>query len=82
MTFEDVINCIEGYLADHAHGPPPGRDENLFVSGAVDSMTIMKLIAFLETTYAVKIPPGDLIPDHFKTVQAMAEYMSTTYSDT
>jgi len=55
-------------------------DENLFVSGAVDSIGIMRLIAHLEETLAVKIPPRDLVPKNFRTIRAMAEYLEVLSS--
>lgn len=51
-------------------------EENLFVSGHVDSLGIMRLIAHLETELALEIPPADLVPDNFRSVRVMAEYLS------
>ena len=51
-------------------------DENLFVSGRIDSVGIMRLIAHLEETLEIQIPPSDLVPDNFRTVRVMASYLS------
>lgn len=48
---------------------------NLFTSGLVDSLGAMKLVSWLETTYRVRIPPTDLVPDHFQTVEIIGAYM-------
>ena len=51
-------------------------EENLFTGGYVDSVGIMRLIGHLETTFAMKIPPTDLIPQNFRTVRVMAAYVA------
>lgn len=50
-------------------------DESLFAAGYVDSVGIMRLIAYVETTLQLRIPPTDLVPEHFRTVRAMAAYL-------
>ena len=50
-------------------------EENLFSSGIVDSMGIMRLIAHLETTLDTKIPPRDLVPQNFRSVRVMSSYL-------
>ena len=50
-------------------------DENLFTSGHVDSLGIMRLIAHLESTLELEIPLRDRVPDNFRTVRVMAAYL-------
>lgn len=50
-------------------------EENLFASGLVDSLGIMRLIAHLEATLDLEIPLIDRTPDHFRTVRVMAAYL-------
>lgn len=50
-------------------------DENLFTSGHLDSISIMRLIAHLESELGFKIPPRDLVPKNFLTVNAMVAYL-------
>ncbi len=50
-------------------------DENLFTSGQIDSVGIMRLIAHLERSLDLKIPPTDLVPDNFRTVRVMSNYL-------
>ncbi len=53
-------------------------DENLFTAGYVDSVGIMRLIAHLEATFGVTIPPTDLVPQNFRTVRVMAGYLAAS----
>jgi acyl carrier protein len=76
---EDFESLITDFLATEllgASGPKIDPDENLFVSGHVDSLGIMRLIAHLETELALEIPPADLVPDNFRSVRVMAEYLN------
>jgi acyl carrier protein len=57
-------------------GAPVDPDDNLFTAGYVDSVGIMRLIAHLETTFAIRIAPTDLIPQNFRTVRIMARYLA------
>ena len=50
-------------------------DEQLLTSGSIDSITIMKVIAHLEETYHVKIPPGDMVIENFNTVNSINDYI-------
>jgi acyl carrier protein len=50
-------------------------DENLLMSGVVDSVGIVRLIAHLKRELGVTVPPGDLVPANFRTVRIMATYM-------
>ncbi|MDN3204393.1 acyl carrier protein [Algoriphagus sediminis] len=50
-------------------------EEELLSSGLIDSITIMKVIAFLEETYDVKVPPQDMVIENFNTVQSMGDYL-------
>jgi acyl carrier protein len=50
-------------------------EANLFAGGYLDSISIMRLIAHVESSLALKIPPRDLVPRHFMTIKAMVEYL-------
>lgn len=77
-TATDIADLITGFIRGELLG---GRDtvidpdENLFTSGLVDSVGIMRLIAHLESSLDRKIPPTDLVPDHFRTINVMAAYL-------
>ena len=78
MAAAQIEEMIVRFLAREIQSKgedPVDRDENLFTSGVVDSVGIMRLIAHLESSLAVKIPPQDLVPQNFRTVQVMASYL-------
>jgi acyl carrier protein len=52
------------------------QEEELLSSGLIDSITIMKLIAHLEETYEIKVPPQDMVIENFNTITSITEYIT------
>jgi acyl carrier protein len=50
-------------------------DEELLLSGRIDSLGIVRLIAFIEEEFQIHIPPEDVIIENFMTLQAIASYL-------
>ena len=46
-------------------------EQSLIQSGIIDSLTIMKIMNFLEETFNFKISDDELIPENFETLTAM-----------
>ncbi|UZD23484.1 acyl carrier protein [Algoriphagus halophytocola] len=55
---------------------PIQADEELLSTGLIDSITIMKVIAYLEETYQVKVPPQDMVIENFNTVNSISDYVT------
>ena len=76
---ETIENTVKTFIEEELlRGREEGgieADENLFTGGMIDSMGIMRLVAFLEKTYETKIPPADLTPANFMTVEKIAGYL-------
>jgi len=54
-------------------GKTVSDDESLISSGLIDSLSILKLIAQLETSLSVDIPAGDLQPGDFESINEITE---------
>jgi len=50
-------------------------DENLISSGIIDSMGILKLTAFMEKKFGIKIGNEEIIPENFQTLNALTEFV-------
>jgi acyl carrier protein len=48
-------------------------DESLIVSGKIDSLSILKLIAQLEQRLSIRMPTDQLQPEDFDTVDLIVE---------
>lgn len=50
-------------------------DTPLVSSGVINSLSLIKLVAFLEGEFRVKIKPHEMNADHLDTIQQMAEFI-------
>ena len=55
----------------------PGDDDELLLSGVIDSLAVMRLLAHIETGFGIAIPPEDVVIEHFQTVNAIAAYLES-----
>lgn len=46
-------------------------DENLLEQGMIDSLGLMKLIAFMEKTFSIKITDQEIFPENFQSINSM-----------
>ena len=51
--------------------------DDLFKVGALDSFSLVDLIALLEETYGLRIPDADLNATNFRSIEAIADYVET-----
>jgi len=73
------INSIRDYIQNTIlnHSPEPiGDDQDLLLSGILDSLSVMRLVAWLEKTYAIKIPPEDILVEHFGSLTQIEKYLA------
>ena len=48
---------------------------DLIDSGTIDSLFVMNLITYVEQHYQVEFGMNDMVPRHFKSVNALAEFV-------
>ncbi|MDZ7719322.1 MAG: acyl carrier protein [Balneolaceae bacterium] len=73
-----MIQKIKAFiLTDIANDPnlSISDDDDLLGSGIIDSMGIMKLVAFIENEAGVKIPPGEIVIENFMNLNAIEQYL-------
>jgi len=51
-------------------------EENLLLSGVMDSLAVMRLVAWLEQEFSFAIAPEDVTLENFKNVSVMSAYVS------
>ena len=52
-------------------------DTPLIENGIIDSLGVMKLVAYLEEEFGIRISPDDLIPENFETVALIAKLVKS-----
>ncbi len=84
VSAQDIEALVVAFIRDEMMGEPDldvDLDENLLISGLVDSVGIVRLIAHLKDRLLVEVPPGDLVPENFRTIRVMAGYMAGRLGD-
>lgn len=51
-------------------------DEDLLLSGLLDSLGVMSLVAFLEKQSGKQIPPQDITIENFTSVSTISDYLN------
>ena len=54
-------------------------DENqeLLISGTLDSLSVMRVVSYLEREAGITIPPLDIALENFRSVNAMCDYLDS-----
>ena len=53
------------------------HDDDLLTTGLLDSIGVMRLIAFIEETFGIQVLPEDVTIERFRSVSTIAEYLAT-----
>ena len=53
-----------------------GRGDDLIESGIIDSLGILKLLAFLEAKFSIHIADEELIPENFQSIESIESFIS------
>jgi acyl carrier protein len=51
------------------------EDKPLLTSGALDSLGVLELVAFIEENYSIELQDEDLVPDNFDRLSALVEFV-------
>jgi acyl carrier protein len=51
-------------------------DADLLSAGIVDSLGILRLVAFIEERFGVRVADEDVVFENFQSIQAMGSYVS------
>ncbi|MEO1789599.1 MAG: acyl carrier protein [Pseudomonadota bacterium] len=59
------------------NGRAVGDDENLLLSGLIDSLGVFELIAFLEKSFGLTIPLDEVVLENFTSIDTIDAYVAT-----
>jgi acyl carrier protein len=54
-----------------------GPDTSLISSGVLDSLSLIRLINFVEDQFNLVVEDDDVVPDNFETINALGAMIST-----
>ncbi len=69
----DAVRVAAREIVAGMVGSSVDDDESLIVSGRIDSLSILKLIAKLEQKLSISMPASQLQPEDFDTVDLIVE---------
>ena len=72
---------LNQYLKGQA---PEGFDDdyNLIDAGIMDSLAIINTVAYLEKQYGIEFDDGDLVPEHFMSINALSAFVLSKHPTT
>lgn len=71
---DQVAETIAGFVHENAPDVGDGAAE-IDSLEHLDSIEMLQLIAFIESTFGVVVDDSDVRPEHFETVRAVASYI-------
>jgi acyl carrier protein len=77
----DTASVIERFVVDELlmgdSRMKIDHDQSLVNSGAIDSLAILRLIAFVEEKFGVQVEDEELIPENFETVNIIKDFVES-----
>jgi acyl carrier protein len=71
MVLENLEKVLLTEIAVDLDKKSLDPDEDLLEQGIIDSLGLMKLIAFMEETFGIKIIDEEIIPENFQSLNSM-----------
>ncbi|MBC3759107.1 acyl carrier protein [Hyunsoonleella sp. SJ7] len=77
MMEQTIIKYIEKELANEYIEDGLDATDDLLGSGILDSMAMVRLIAYVEETFEIKVDPEEMIIENFMTVEDISNFISS-----
>lgn len=81
MESSDITQRLTRFVHEELIGSGDGvqlaEEDDLLLSGHVDSMGIMRLVEHLETEHSLAVPPEDVTIDNFSSIASLTRYIAT-----
>ena len=76
MDANRIRDFIQGEILED-DGISIGLEQDLLLSEVLDSVSVLRVVVFLEAELGIEIPPEDITLENFQTLRQMVEYLST-----
>ncbi|MFI5799470.1 acyl carrier protein [Streptomyces sp. NPDC051677] len=74
-TTNEIDDVVREFLATRDTSPAPGRDEDLFQSGRVNSLFAIQLMSFVERTFEIEVDVDDLNLANFASIAKITDFV-------
>lgn len=75
------VDALVAFVSEEVSDGPVSPDTDLLLTGLVDSLGVVMVVEWIERKLAIEIDPGDVVLEHFRTVDAMVAYLRGRSSD-
>ena len=72
---EKIIGFIESKLLEST--VEIGYEDDLLNSGLLDSIAVIKLIAYIEEEFGIAVPPEEMVIENFVSVKAIEDFLNS-----
>ena len=73
---EPIQQTVKKFLTDElSYGEGFGPNTDLIEQGVIDSMSLLRLVTFLEERYELRVQDEDLVPENFRTLAAIDTFV-------
>ncbi|MEO1516135.1 MAG: acyl carrier protein [Bacteroidota bacterium] len=77
---QNIIRYIQEELLNGREDIELEAEDNLLTEGLIESMSMLRLIQFIEEEHDLKVQPQDMTIENFMSVEAIVQYIQRTKS--
>jgi acyl carrier protein len=74
-NIDKIISFIQNQLIDNQTQIQINPTTSLFNQNILDSLSLLSLISFIESTFNIKISPSEVTPNNFDTVDKINSFI-------
>lgn len=72
---KDLEHYITTTFVTDPSANPIAPDDNLLLSGLIDSLGVMQLVAFIQAENGIKVEPREITLKNFKTINSIVGFI-------
>lgn len=76
MDYSGILTDFIKQEILHGRSVTLNEDVDLLASGVIDSLGILRMVAFMEERFGVKVPDEDVVFENFQNIRVMAQYVA------
>jgi len=73
----EVKDKLKRFIEDDVlFGEGTVTDDEELIGNILDSLALLQFVEFIESEFGIEVADEDMIPEHFKTIDAVDSYVS------
>ncbi len=77
-----IESQIRQFISERFRRSALGEREPLLGNGIIDSLGVLDLVSFMETTFAVTVMDEELVPENFQTIERLRQFIENKRNGT